>query len=151
METWSGYDFLKITQWMGGRSVSPSFLKLSCHGCLGPKKNWKNWGWIFPRRLFNLFLKVLIKKKIYLIFGCAGSSLLRRLFSSCGWRTSHMVASLIAELSSRVLRLQYLWHRGLVTSRPVGSSWTRIGSHVSCLGRGILNHWATREAPRGLF
>ena len=36
------------------------------------------------------------------------------------------------------LDLVALWH--------VGSSWTRNQTFVSCTGRWILNHWATREA-----
>ena len=30
----------------------------------------------------------------------------------------------------------------------MGSSWTRDRTHVSCIGRWILYHWATREAPQ---
>ena len=68
---------------------------------------------------------------------CAGFSL------AVAGRHLIVVASPIAELSSRVLRLQHLWHRSLVSSQPVGSSWTRDGSHVSCVGRGFL----TTEPP----
>ena len=28
-----------------------------------------------------------------------------------------------------------------------GSAWPRDGTHISCTGRWILNHWATRKAP----
>ena len=45
-----------------------------------------------------------------------------------------------------VLRLQQLWCTALVTSRHAESSWTRDQTHVSCIGRQILNHWTTREA-----
>ena len=31
-----------------------------------------------------------------------------------------------------------------------GSSWTRDQTHISCIGRWILYHWATREAPTEL-
>ena len=37
---------------------------------------------------------------------------------------------------------------GLVTPRHVGSSQTRARTHVPCIGRQILNHCATREAPK---
>ena len=47
---------------------------------------------------------------------------------------------------SRV-RAKYLWHSGLVLSRLVGSSQTRDRTHVSCIGRRILNQWTTREVP----
>ena len=33
----------------------------------------------------------------------------------------------------------------------VGSSWTRDGNHVSCIGRQLLYHWATRKAPNAHF
>ena len=32
-----------------------------------------------------------------------------------------------------------------------GSFWPRDQTHVSCIGRQILYHWATREAPRTSF
>ena len=34
---------------------------------------------------------------------------------------------------------------GLAALRHVESSWTRNRTHVPCIGRGILNHQATRE------
>ena len=36
---------------------------------------------------------------------------------------------------------------GLVAPRHVGSSQTRARTRVPCIGRQILNHCATREAP----
>ena len=30
----------------------------------------------------------------------------------------------------------------------MGSSWTRDQTQVPCIGRQILNHWTTREAPQ---
>ena len=36
---------------------------------------------------------------------------------------------------------------GLVAPQHVGPSWTRARTHVPCIGRWILNHCATREAP----
>ena len=44
-----------------------------------------------------------------------------------------------------------MWLTGLVALRHVGSSWARARTHVPCIGRQILNHCATREAPRGLL
>ena len=44
---------------------------------------------------------------------------------------------------------QYLWHMGLVAPRHVGSQ-IRGRIHVSCIGRWILYHWVTREAPENL-
>ena len=40
---------------------------------------------------------------------------------------------------------------GLVAPRHVGSSQTRARTRVPCIGRQILNHCATREAPWTLF
>ena len=51
-----------------------------------------------------------------------------------------------------------LWSRGSIAlahwlscSLHVGSSWIRDGTHVSCIGRWILYHRATREAPQEKF
>ena len=112
---------------------------------------------------------------ILFIFGCAGSSLLLGLFSTCGewgllsrcseWdllSSRHAGASHCSGLSccraqasglpdSRA-QAQQLWHvRGLAATWHLWSSWIKDGTHVSCTGRGILHHWATREAPMFLF
>ena len=42
---------------------------------------------------------------------------------------------------------QQLWLPSLAAPRHVGSSPIRDQTHVSCIGRWILYHWATREAP----
>ena len=47
-------------------------------------------------------------------------------------------------------RHQYLWPTGLDALWHVRSSWTRDWTHVSCIGRRILNHWTTREVPEPL-
>ena len=39
----------------------------------------------------------------------------------------------------------------LVALWPVGSSWIRDQTHVSCTGKQILYHWATRKALSTLF
>ena len=46
---------------------------------------------------------------------------------------------------------QQLQLTGLVAQRQVWSSQTRDQTHVSCIGRHILYHWATREAPTCIF
>ena len=43
-------------------------------------------------------------------------------------------------------RAQYVWCTGLVTPLRMGTSQTRDPTHVSCIGRRILNHWTTTEA-----
>ena len=42
---------------------------------------------------------------------------------------------------------QWLWHTGLIALQHVRSSQIRDGTHVSCIGRRILSHWAIRESP----
>ena len=43
------------------------------------------------------------------------------------------------------------WCSGWAAPRQVGSSWTRVRTRVSCTGRWILYHWATRVAPPRYF
>ena len=97
----------------------------------------------------------------YLIFGCAEPSLLqglssssrkRGLLSSCGavsfcpsWVLGVWTSAVAARGS--VLAGPQLWSRGLVVLRHVGSSWTRNGARVSCIGRRTLYHGATRGVP----
>ena len=109
------------------------------------------------------------------MFGCAGSLLLSRLFSSCGERgllsSSGVRASHCRDFSRGCspvpgcvgsrrrsaqaqrwqlpgcrAQAQQLWHRGLAAPEPVGSSRIRDQTHVSCIGRWILYHQATKEA-----
>ena len=44
-----------------------------------------------------------------------------------------------------------MWLTGLFAPRHVGSSQTRARTRVPCIGRQILNHCATREAPSSRF
>ena len=44
-----------------------------------------------------------------------------------------------------------MWLTGLVAPWHVGSSQTRARTRVPCIGRQILNHCATREAPAPLL
>ena len=56
-------------------------------------------------------------------------------------------------------RLRQLWLTGSVAQWYVGSSWTREipgswdlpGSHISHIGRQILNHWTTRKVQLSFF
>ena len=76
-----------------------------------------------------------------------------RAFSSCGkWGPLFIAvrgpliiaASLVAEHRLQTRRLSIT---GLVAPRHVGSSQTRARTRVPCIGRQILNHYATREVP----
>ena len=121
----------------------------------------------------TLFFKIYL---FNFIFGCVGSSLLRAGFSlvaasggysllrctglslrwllllrstgsrhmgfsSCGARAQQLW------LAGSRAQAQWLWCTGLAASRHVGSSRTRARTRVPCIGRQILNHCATREAP----
>ena len=66
-------------------------------------------------------------------------------FSSCGTRAQQLWL-----VGSRV-QAQQLWCTGLVALWHVGSSRTRAQTRVSCIGRRILSHCATREAPPPLL
>ena len=126
--------------------------------------------WLAPLRM-NLDAKsASFKKRIILfIFGCAGSSLLLGVFSCCdeqGLLSScsagashcggfsccrvqalgHMGFSRLQFLASRA-QVQCSWYTGFVAPQHMESSLTRDWTLVSCFGRQILNHWATREAP----
>ena len=50
-------------------------------------------------------------------------------------------------LSSCSTWAQQMWCTGLVALWRVGSSQTRDQTCVSCIGRRILYHWATKEVP----
>ena len=75
---------------------------------------------------------------------CAGFLLQWLLFL---WSTG----SRHADFSSCGAWAQWLWPTGLVAPQHVGSSWTRDRTHVPCIGRRILIHWATREAQSPWF
>ena len=106
------------------------------------------------------------KLRIYLFFCCAGSSLLCGLFSGCsewarlsvcgvgsllrwpplwGSGSRHMGVSSCGPPGSSA-QGQQSWGTGLVAPWRVGSSWIRDRTCISCIGRWILYHCATREA-----
>ena len=75
------------------------------------------------------------------LFGCAGSSWLHVGFPGCGEAFSFLWST----------RSRVLWHPDLVASQHVGSSRTRDRNDVPYIGREILTHWTTREAPKQPF
>ena len=94
-------------------------------------------------------------KFIYLFFVVLGLYCSVRAFSSCGERgllfvagrgPLIVVASLVAEHRLQVHGPQQLWHTVLVALWHVGSSQARARTCVTCIGRQILNHCATRES-----
>ena len=116
---------------------------------------------------FHLFKKIILPLTFlflwsYLYFGCAGSSLLCKLFSSCGKQR------LLSVLSAWASHGSGLYCCGAGARGCVGFSHWSVGSvavaqglscfvacgtfpdrnqtQVSCIGRQILYHWASREA-----
>ena len=95
---------------------------------------------------------------IYLfIFGCVGSSFLCEGFLQLwqagatlhrGARASHYRGLSCCGAQAPDVQAQQLWLTGLVAPRHVGSSQTRARTRVPCISRQILNHCATREAPK---
>ena len=90
------------------------------------------------------------------IFGCFGSSFLCEGFLQLwragatphrGARVSHCRGLSRCGAQAPDAQAQYLWLTGLVAPWHVGSSQTRARTCVPCIGRQILNHCATREAP----
>ena len=78
-----------------------------------------------------------------------------RAFSSCGkWgslfiavRGPLTIAASRCGAQTPDAQAQQLWLTGLIAPWHVGSSQTRARTRVPCIGRQILNHCATREAP----
>ena len=107
--------------------------------------------------VLHLYTNVMLFKQFLfvLIFGCAGSSLLRRVSSRCRgwgllsvpvWGLLSVVVSLAVEPGLQGAQTHQLWCTGLA-AQHVGPSQTRDRACVSCIGRLILQHWASREAP----
>ena len=79
-----------------------------------------------------------------------------RAFSSCSkWGPLFIAvrgpltiaASLVADgAQAPDAQAQQLWLTGLAAPRHVGSSQTRARTRVTCIGRKVLNHCATRKA-----
>ena len=115
-----------------------------------------------------LFFNIFFFFYIYIYFGCARSSLLRGLFSSCSeWGLlsscgaqasscsgfSCCGARALGHLGSGSCNSRALEHRlnscGAWTQLLCGMwapPWSRDQTRVSCIGRQILHHRATREA-----
>ena len=74
-------------------------------------------------------------------------------FSCCGAQALGTWASVVEARGLSSCGSQALERRlsscgvGSVALRHVGSSWTRVRTHVPCIGRQILNPWTTREVP----
>ena len=68
-----------------------------------------------------------------------------------GARASHFRGLSYCGAQAPDAQAQQVWPTGLAAPRHVGSSQTRARTRVPCIGRRILNHCATREAPYSIF
>ena len=94
------------------------------------------------------------------IFGCVGSSFLckgslqlRQAGATLhrGARASHHRGLSRCGAQAPDAQAQQLWLTGPAAPWHAGSSQTRARTRVPCISRQILNHCATREAPRVIF
>ena len=106
-----------------------------------------------PHSFFFFFFYIYL----FLFLAVLGLRFCARAFSSCGERGPLLTAvrrpltiaaSLAAEHRLQTRRLSSCGSRGPAAPQHVGSSQTRARTRVPCIGRQILNHCATREAPR---
>ena len=82
-------------------------------------------------------------KIIYIfIYGCTESSLYADFlqFWCMGFSFPWL---LLLHLKGSRAHVQQLWCMGLVALWHLGSSWTRDGTCVPCIGSGFLTHWTT--------
>ena len=121
-----------------------------------------SWGKVmFLHDLFEVihffFFKHFFFNFIYLfIYSCGGSSFLCEGFLQLRQvgatlhrraRGSHHRGLSRCEAQAPDAQAQQLWLTGPAAPRHVGSSQTKARTRVPCIGRQILNHCATREAP----
>ena len=124
---------------------------------------WRNW-FIILQLVFFFFFNFIATLFIYLfIFGCVGSSVRARAFSSCGkwgplfiavWGPLFIAvrgpftiaAPPVAGHRLQTRRLSSCGSRAQLLRGMWGSSQTRARTRVPCISRQILNHCATREA-----
>ena len=136
---------------------------------LSSRKHMK--GEYFPTHFLNNQYAMFFIISNSLIFGCAGSSLLHNLFSNCkghGLLSGYSVRAAncsgfscrdrLQSTQASVAAASGLSSTGSVVAQyelscpwHMGSSQTKDWTHVSCTGRQMLYHWATREAPNSIF
>ena len=112
---------------------------------------WLRWVFVAACRL-----SLVAASRGHSLLRCAGFSLRwllllrstgsRRMgFSNCGAQAQQL------QLAGSRAQAQQLWRTGSVAPRHVGSSQTWAQTRVPCIGRWILNHGTTREAPKFYF
>ena len=120
----------------------------------------RSWGEGRLRRSFVLFCfyfwlrwAFVAAHGLSLVAASGGYSSLRWADFSLWWplllgaRALGVWASVVVVAGSEA-QAQQLWCTSSVTLQHVGSSRTRDGTRVPCIGRRIPNHCATREVPR---
>ena len=121
------------------------------------KKVYSTNDWGFFCFVFFLFFFYFYLFIYLFIYGCVGSSFLREGLLQLrqvgatlhrGARASHYRGLSRCVAQAPDAQAQQLWLTGLVAPWHVGSSQTRARTRVPCIGRQILNHCATREAPK---
>ena len=110
---------------------------------------------VILRHLKSTFL--FSKNYLSICIGCAGSLHCSGFSLVAESRLLIAVASLVAEHRPQVLGLQQQLLGSVVVMHELSCSWhvgsspIRDGTLVSCIGRQILYHRATREAPKSTF
>ena len=137
-------------------SFSSSQLMVRCVSCLLPSTYT-----VFFFRFYLWLCWLFLAVWAFLFLSCrAGATLVAVLglliagFSCCEARAVALTGfsagvtwALSLQLPGSRAQAWYLWYPGLVAARPVGSCWIRDRTaRVSCIGRWILYHRATREA-----
>ena len=107
-------------------------------------------------KVLGHFLKIIYLFIYLFICGCVGSPFLCEGFLQLqragatlhrGARAPHYHGLSCCRAQAPDAQAQQLWLMGPVAPWHVGSSQTQARTHVPCIGRQILNHCATREAP----
>ena len=98
---------------------------------------------------FHLFIYLFIFGFVGSSFLCEGFPQLRQAGATLhrGARASHCRSLSCCRAQAPDAQAQQLWLTGLVAPRHVVFSQIRARTRVPCIGRQILNHCATREAP----
>ena len=116
------------------------------------KPEWKELMGIYPRAEFTRLVDTVQSLSRVWLFA---TPWITWLFSSCGMWVSHCGGfscctpwsrgawTSVAASGSRA-QIQQLWCTAWAALRNVGSAGIREQTHVSCFGRRILYHWATR-------
>ena len=104
--------------------------------------------------LYSYFIYLFIYFWLCWVFSlCEGFLQLRQVGATLhrGARAFHYRGPSRCGAQAPDVQAQQLWHTGPAAPCHVGSSQTRARTRVPCIGRQILNHCATREAPMLLF